>query len=94
MKVVIRTVSSGKKSYRRVKNEKKNCLLLSLVVIMILTAFFIGCSKQQPSSPEPKSTGTNLSKVDLSIGTAPSGGVFYIIGAGIAELSVRKLRCR
>lgn len=61
----------------------KKFLALFLAVFMILAAVGCGEKSQQPQGNE---SGNGIANQQLSMGTASSGGAYYVIGTGFAEV--------
>ncbi|NLX70219.1 MAG: TAXI family TRAP transporter solute-binding subunit [Clostridiales bacterium] len=68
--------------------KKLSLLTVFLVVCMIFSVITTGCG----SNSSTKDTDAKYDGISaISIGTATSGGVYYVLGAGLAELFQREL---
>lgn len=61
----------------------KKFLALFLAAFMVLAA--VGCGNQ-PAQSDNDNKGTGIANQQLSMGTASSGGAYYVIGTGFAEV--------
>ena len=65
----------------------RRVLWQGLILILILGLLVLGCSKKsEPGGEGADSNGDRPERRFLSIGTAPPGGAFFVVGSAIAEV--------
>ena len=68
------------------KNSKMMVLMITLLLLLILTVTACG-GKTEETTDKQQGTGDKAApEVQINIGTAPSGGVFYALGVKMGEL--------